>query len=333
MWYVIALRLRSARRVVAALGRDEPLALLAVLVVAAIGLWRGAALAGSGTGAWMLAAVACVPAWLAHLGRTDERLLRDAALPVVATRAAEYLLLAAPWSAALLLSPRPAAALPPLAIAVLLAAVSPDLLRDGLRRRRRRARPVPLLPSAAFEAIAGVRRRGPVVALLWLLAIPLSRVPSAALVLGVVVAFVVAELQGDGEGRELVRAFGGTPAAFLRRKLLQGAALYAAAVLPIVLLLLARHPAWWPGALLLLWVGAAAQGGPVLLRYAVRGEGRRPGPVDTLLTLTGAGGALLPPVLPLLMLPLWRRAERALHAPLGGAPGVPAVEPLPEARP
>ena len=323
---VIVLRLRSAARVVAGLARGEPVALLAVLLVAALGLWRAAAVAGSPTGAWFLGAVAGVPAWLAHLGRTDERLLRDARLPVAATRAAEYLLLAAPWSLLLLLSARPAAALLPLAAALLVAPVSPDLLRAGVRRRRRRARRIPVVPPLAFEAIAAARRRGLAVVALWLVAVPLSRVPAATLVLGAVLALVVAELQGDGEGRELIRAFGTSPAAFLRRKLLHAAATFAVAALPIVLLLLAHHPAWWPGALLLLWVGSAAQAGAVLLRYAANEEGRRPGVVDALVALTAAGGALFAPALPFLLAPFWRRAVRALAPHLGARPGVPAVE-------
>lgn len=325
---VITLRFRSARRVCMELARDEPVALAAVLLVVGLALWRMVGIAGSARGAWFVGAAGGVPALLAHLARDDERFLRDAGVPVAATRAVEYLLLAAPGCALLLVATGPvAAAALPLVASLLLAPLPPSLLRDGWRHRPRQARRVPLVPEADYVTISGVRRRGAVVVLVWLLALALSRVPAMALVLGAVLALTLAEVHGSGEGREFVRAIGGTPAQFLRGRVWRAVALFALAVSPILAMLLVHHAAWWPAALLLLWVGSAAQVGAVLLRFATLVEGRRTGFVDTLVAIASAVAALVPPALVLLLLPLWRRAVRTLVPHLGATLLAPAVAP------
>jgi len=310
---LLLLQLRIVRRVAAELLRTEPVAVVVVLTMLALGQWRLFVLTGDATGRWFVAACSVAVLASVHSARGDERFLRIAGVAHRRLFAAEYFVLCLPFSVPLLLSAGPhLAAVGPVS-AALLAILPAGLVPPFAAQRAQRRSPVALpLPDTAFEWLAGIRRTGFWLILLYLAAALLSHRFEPLLVVLMLVVLTPVAFYQDGEGSTLVEVFALPPGAFLRHKIGRSIMLLWALAAPVVVLSMLRHPSLWYAPLTVLLLGSFVIATAILVKYTFYREGERAGIASPLAVGAVTASLVLPPVAALLLHRLWKQSVRNL---------------------
>ena len=301
-------------RIAADLPRSEPLLTAVLVAILGVAQWRLFAVSADATGRWFVAACSVAVLLGVHTARRDERFLRVAGVAHRRLFAAEYLLLCLPFSVPLLFSAAPHLAAVGPVCAVLLSRVPAGLVPSFVAQRAQRRSPVSLpLPQTAFEWLAGIRRSGVWLAILYLAAALLSRHVEALLVLMVVIVLTPTAFYQDGEGGSLVEVFARSPAAFLRHKIARSLVLLWALAAPVAVLAVIRHPALWYVALIVITLGSFVLATTVLVKYAFYREGARAGITNNLAVGAVTASLVLPPVTALLLHRIWKRSVRTVE--------------------
>ena len=273
--------------------QSERFALGALLALCAGVLWYVSEAATSPLGAWKVVMLNAILILAVHAARRDTQLLRSAGIDPRVAGAAEYLALSVPILVVLGVKSQFAhAAL--LATSAMCVALLPTA---SSKRKRTRPRIPPLAPSVAFEWIAGLRSSVVWFTGLLAMAIVFSEFPIAILGAIVIQTWITCGFYGEGEGWQMIRAVGGRPNEFLRRKLAIGLRQWAIVNAPLMLLFIGTRTdlVWVLMAVVALCMITLAMS--IVAKYAMYKPHRMPGGLSGVMPMIFTGFALAFPVL------------------------------------